>query len=341
VADRGELISKNADHLAGTLGIRIANAPAHRADLKPFVERSFRTFQDEVIHHLPGAVNQRRERGDKDERLDAVLTLEDFRKIVVEYVLWFNRSRIEGFRPQEFMLSDDVESRPIDLWRWGVLNRSGHLRAASGDQTRIKLLPRSQATVLDRGIRFRKVFYTCETEQKEDWRVQARANHSWKVDVAFDPMNTNSLFIVKDRGFEPCRILEANALFANRCWDEVEDYFRGMNQLKDRSATRERQSRTERDAQTQAIIQNALHRLDGIEKPVSKAAALRDISENRRVERDKERFAAKDPSETAQIPLQDTAILEYAAPGAADSEYVSPPTDFGLLRKQRAQHRRE
>jgi putative transposase len=341
VADRGELISKNADHLAGTLGICISNAPAHRADLKPFVERSFRTAQDEVIHHLPGAINQRRERGDKDERLDAILTLEDFRKIVIQHVLCFNRSRIEGFRPQQFMLSDEIEPRPMDLWKWGILNRSGHLRFSNGEQTRINLLPRSEATVTDRGIRFRKVFYTSDTEQKEDWRVQARANHSWKIDVAFDPMNTDSLFIVTDRGFEPCRILEASSLFAHRCWDEVEDYSKRMNQLKDRSATRERQSRTDRDAQIQATTENALQRLDGIEKPTSKAEALRDIRENRRVERDRERFAAKGPSENPQIPLQDTALLEHPVPAPDGSEYVSQPADFGRLRKQRELHRNE
>jgi hypothetical protein len=64
------------------------------------------------MHHLPGAVNQRRERGDRDERLDAVLTLADFRRVVVHYILWFNRSRIEGFRPQDFMLSAQIEPRP-------------------------------------------------------------------------------------------------------------------------------------------------------------------------------------------------------------------------------------
>jgi putative transposase len=256
-------------------------------------------------------------------------------------VLWFNRSRIEGFRPQQFMLSDGIEPRPIDLWRWGISNRSGHLRSTSGDRSRLNLLPRGQATVTERGIRFRKVFYTCDTELKEDWRVQARATHSWKIDVAFDPMNTDSVFIVKDREFEPCRVLESNAMFAHRCWNEVEDFFEEMKQLKDRSATRERQSRTDRDAQIHATIENALLRLDGVERPVSKAEALRDIRENRRVERDRERFVAKGSSETPQIPLQDTAVLEHPAAGSADSEYVSPPTDFGLLRKQRAQHRGE
>jgi transposase InsO family protein len=208
VADRGEMISKNANHLADELGIQITNTPAHRPDLKAFVERSFRSAQDEVIHHLPGAVHQRHERGDRDERLDAVLTLEDFRKIVIHFILCFNRSRIEGFRPQEFMLTDKVEPRPIDLWSWGVTHRAGHLRTMSSDLVRINLLPRSEGTATERGIRFRKLFYTCDTEQKQQWRVKARSNHAWKVEVAYDPLNTNALYYVSQTGFELCRLLE-------------------------------------------------------------------------------------------------------------------------------------
>jgi len=150
VADKGEMISKNANNLANTLGINITNAPAYRPDLKPFVERSFRTVQAEVVHHLPGAVNQRHERGDKDERLDAVLTLEDFRRVIIHFILCFNRSRIERYRPQKFMLSDQIEPIPNELWNWGVVNRAGHLRALTSDQVRLNLLPRSEATVRER-----------------------------------------------------------------------------------------------------------------------------------------------------------------------------------------------
>jgi hypothetical protein len=341
VADRGELISKNANHLADTLGIRLINTPAHRADLKPFVERSFRTAQDEVIHHLPGAVNQRHERGGRDERLDAILTPEDFRKIVIHFVLCFNRSRIEGYRPQEFMLTDRVEPRPIDLWSWGVTHRAGHLQAMSSDRIRINLLPRSEATVTDRGIRFRKVFYTCDTEQKQQWRVEARSNHSWKVEVAYDPLNTDSLYLVSEDGIEPCRLLDVSALFAHRSWYEVKDYFAGTAGLKDRSATRELQSKTDRNAQLGAVIREAAQRREGSEEPASKAAALRGIRDNRKAERDSERAAATGAILAPLESLTGTEPMQSAVSGANGAAYVPRPVDFDLLREQREQHRRK
>lgn len=339
VADRGEMISKNANHLADELGIRITNAPAYRPDLKAFVERGFRTVQDEVIHNLPGAVNQRHERGDRDERLDAMLTLEDFRKIVIHFILCFNRSRIEGFRPQEFMLTDKVEPRPIDLWSWGVIHRAGHLRTMSSDLVRINLLPRSEATVTERGIRFRKLFYTCNTEQKQQWRVKARSNHAWKVEIVYDPLNTDSLYLVSERGFELCRLLEVSALFAHRSWYEVTDYFTGMAQLKDRSATRELQSKTDRDAQIGAIVQNACQRREGFEKPASKAAAIRGIRKNRKAERDRERAGANGRSQALLESVTDAELLEPVAAEVNGAGYVPPPVDFNLLREQREKHR--
>jgi putative transposase len=336
VADRGELISKNADHLAHTLGILITNAPAYRADLKPFVERSFRTVQDEVMHHLPGAVNQRRERGDRDERLDAVLTLEDFRRIVIHFILGHNRSRIEGYRAQEFMLNAQLEPRPVDLWSWGITNRAGHLRTMSSQLVRLNLLPRAEATVTERGIRFRRVYYTCDTALKQDWQVKARAERSWKINIAYDPLNTSAVYYVTRQEFEPCRIMQASASFANRSWFEVKDFFAGMAELKDRSGTRELQSRTDRNAQIAAIVQDAVVRSEAVERPESKAEALRDIRENRRVERDRERAAAVSEHPSKVEPPQTESRVESAT--APTDGYVSRPSNFAELRAQRQQH---
>jgi len=336
------MISKNADHLAHTLGICITNTPAYRADLKPFVERSFRTVQDEVMHHLPGAVNQRHERGDRDERLDAVLTLEDFRKIVIHFILCYNRSRIEGFRHQEFMLSAKVEPRPVDLWNWGIKNRAGHLRTMTGDLVRINLLPRSEAVVTERGVRFQRLFYTCETALKNQWQVRARSNRSWKIPIAYDPFNTDLLFRVTEQGFEPCRLMDASAQFAHHSWHEVLDFFTGMAELKDRSETREVQSKTDRNAQIAAVVQSAVLRAEAVEKPETKAAALRDIRENRKAERDRERAAAASERSTTLEPSKNGLSLESTVLAAnGDGGYVPRPANFSELRAQREQHQQK
>jgi putative transposase len=343
VADRGELISKNADHLAGALGIAITNTPPYRADLKPFVERQFRTAQDEVIQHLPGAVNQRHERGDRDERLDAVLTLGDFRKIVIQFVLTHNSSRIEGFRPQEFMIRDGIEPRPIDLWKWGIENRSGHLRSMPGDIVRLNLLPRSEATVTEHGIRFKKVYYTCETALKDQWQVRARSHHAWKIPIAYHPHDTNLLYIVKKSGYEPCKIVEASAMFANRSWADVADFDVATAYLKDASATREVQSKADRNAQIGEIVRGAVERQNVFDPPPSKAAALRGIRENRQVDRQAERHSMSSSEPEPPIPTNIVSIASQqtkpASPDEGSREYIPRPSDFARLRALRDQQK--
>jgi hypothetical protein len=127
VADRAELLGKKSNHLVDAFGIQISNTPPYRADLKPFIERLFRSINEGLIHSLPGAVPKPHQRGDRDYRLEAALTLHEFRKAIIYFILQHNRSRIERFRPKVFMVTDAVEARPIDLWAWGIQNRSGHL----------------------------------------------------------------------------------------------------------------------------------------------------------------------------------------------------------------------
>ncbi len=337
VADRGELISKNADTLADTLGIRIVNTPAYRPDLKPFIERSFGRM-NEVIHQLPGAVNQRHERGDKDERIDAVLTTNDFRKIVIRFVLGYNRSLIERFRFQEFMIAGNVEARPTDLWQWGITNRAGHLRTLSADALRLNLLPRGKATVTERGLRFEKLYYTCAASELGQWQVKARVNRSWKVEVAYHPHHTEMLYLVNGDRYEPCSLMQSNLQFGGRAWRELQDLKVIQSFRKDASATAELQTRTNRDTQIAAIVAEAMQRREGVEPPPSKAAAVADIRENRVEERDRERALAA--AELAAAPEQPENIVPIPTIPLGEDGYVPPPSDFNLLRAQRAKHRK-
>ena len=80
VADKAELLGKKSNHLVDAFGMRISNTPPYRADLKPFIERLFHTINQKLIHSLPGAVLKPHERGERDCRLDAAFTLNEFRK---------------------------------------------------------------------------------------------------------------------------------------------------------------------------------------------------------------------------------------------------------------------
>lgn len=128
-ADRGEFEGFNADRLPNSLGVDVHNTALWRADWKGIVERNFGKANERVIHFTPGAVPRPHKRGDPDYALKAVYTLDDFRKLLICYIKDYNLNQyLKQYSMDEFMIADHVERYPVDLWEWGVANRSGSLR---------------------------------------------------------------------------------------------------------------------------------------------------------------------------------------------------------------------
>lgn len=120
LADRGELEGYNADHLVNAFGVRVHNTAPGRADLKGVVERCIGRTNEKIIKWVPGAV-RKRERGDKDYRLDAVLDLHDLRKLIIVAILHHNKTtRLEQYRLDQDMMADHCEPVPVALWSWGT-----------------------------------------------------------------------------------------------------------------------------------------------------------------------------------------------------------------------------
>jgi len=95
VADHQEFDGYNANNLVDAMGIEICLAPPFRPDLKAVIERSFRWFNDEQIHWFLGASKKTiRERGERDPRLDGVLTPDEFRKLMILCILDHNNERL-------------------------------------------------------------------------------------------------------------------------------------------------------------------------------------------------------------------------------------------------------
>lgn len=58
LADKGELLTHQADSLINTYNVRIENAKARRGDAKGIVEQRFRTIQADFVPFTPGAVTK-------------------------------------------------------------------------------------------------------------------------------------------------------------------------------------------------------------------------------------------------------------------------------------------
>ena len=169
VADRGELEGYNGDQLVQSLNIVVSNTAPYRADMKGLVEQCFRLTNLRVLNSLPGAVREQ-ERGASDYRLDASLTLSQLTTLLIRSVLYHNQHHyIPDYPLDRAMIEAGLDPCPLELWRWGIRNRTGHLRTLPVEMIRLSLLPRGEATVTRKGIWFGKLYYTCPTAVEAGW----------------------------------------------------------------------------------------------------------------------------------------------------------------------------
>jgi len=338
LADRGELEGYGADNLVRALNIGVSNTAPFRADAKSIVERSFRIINDLVIHWQPGAVFKPWERGERDPRLEAKLTLHELRLLVIHAILHHNRSLLTGYRLQEDMIADEVPPRPIDLWAWGVANRTGHLRMMDSNIVRLHSLPGDKATVTPRGIRFGGVFYSCELAVQERWFERARASGTWTIDVAFDPRAVDVIYLRTPgtRSVEPCHLVVAEQRFLGKTWAEVEDFCRSQKEVREDSRTDDLQAAANLEAQVQVIVEHASKESAVANQGLTKAAKLRDVRENRAAEHAlSAQPSGAEPPNGGNGQTVPVASTPQHSGSDDDTAYIPPPQPIDMLREKR------
>lgn len=227
LADRGEFEGYNSDRLNHAFNLHVENAAPYRADWKGIVEKYFDVFQRRVKPFLPGYVDKDfNERGARDYRLDAKLTIKDFTKLMIAEVLYHNNHHYLNEYPRDKdMISDGIKPIPIELWNWGIANRSGKLIYHSPNTVKLHLLPQRDATITERGIRLgRKIYYSCETAIKESWFSIARIKGVWKVKVAYDPRDMSKIYMLKNKGtnYEVCHLVERDReRYGNKSLEDI------------------------------------------------------------------------------------------------------------------------
>lgn len=198
LADRGELLGHQIESLERSFSIRIESAPPYRGDAKGIVERSFKTFQADFKPFAPGVVEKTliKKRGGKDYRLDAKLSVSEFKKIILSSILCHNKFHLLSKYDREVDMPADLEMIPLSLWNWGIQNKTGRLRAASEDALRISLLPRVKATVSELGISAFGVYYTSSEIMKSGWLHRSKdVCRPVGLYAAYDPASADHIYL--------------------------------------------------------------------------------------------------------------------------------------------------
>lgn len=301
LGDRGELESHKADPLVTMLGIRVDNTPPYRGDLKPIIESHFKIINKDVKPFVPGAVlPDDRQRGGKDYRLDARLTIREFTQIIINCVIHYNTKHcLTEYEKSEQMLKSGVEAIPVKLWNWGIRNSSGALRTFPKETIRLALMPRESGSVTEKGIYFKKLYYSCPEAREALWFENARKNGRYAVDVSYDPRNMHTIYVWgrDDSGPHECTLLDWEQRFSGKSLEEVE-YEQQKQDLQVRMHEREeKESVINLNKVIDAIVDEA-EKMTEISAGKTKTERLADIRENRKEEkeanRQNEAFTATD-----------------------------------------------
>uniref|UniRef100_UPI00188ABD34 Mu transposase C-terminal domain-containing protein n=1 Tax=Vibrio anguillarum TaxID=55601 RepID=UPI00188ABD34 len=299
-ADRGEMLGRQADVLVNRLGISLTNTRAYRGSDKGVVERAFKEMHAHIKPYAQGIVeplNGKKRIGHRYE-LDAELSLTAFTKIVIHHVINHNTTHVVteyDFAPD---MPTDLASKPIDLWNWGVKNRTGKLRVVDEELTFINMLPQGKATVSVTGIKFNGMSYTCSEAMQMGWFHRSKSvTRPESVDISYDPRNTNVIYLRPDARFDSywvCLLSDKSRRYRDMTFAEAKLL---LSQAKKTEATNQQQEDFEAPDLQQKIMKIVKEERDKkAQSPSSQTNTekLRGIRENRNAEKELERQKDRD-----------------------------------------------
>ncbi len=274
ISDQGsEYVGYTFEQIA-ELGITLENLPPYRPDLKGPIEKFFDVIQNLYKKNLKGKgviEPDFKERGAHDYRRDACLTMQNFEKIILRCIIYYNTANIlEDYPFTEEMLEKNIKPYSNALWNYGCSLSGANLISTSKERLTLCLLPRTLGIYSRNGLAVNKIHYKNDAF-KEKYLSGGEAI------VAYDPDNTNYVWVI-DKG-EYIRF----DLIESRFKDKTVCYVHDVQELSKRIV------RSERDNNLQAEINLATHIQDIVDDTaITIDSSIKGIKDTRRSETAKE-----------------------------------------------------
>jgi hypothetical protein len=298
IADRGELNNKKIENAILNLGISIQNCPPYRADYKGVIEQGFRQLNLKIKGLVDGMVSNSKnvlERGEKNYRLEANLTIEEFTRILIKCVIFYNNHHvISSYISDEMALEDDVPKVPMKIWEHGLKTKKGVLRVLPEDMIKLSLFPSEKGVVTEKGVLFRRMLYSSNYALKNNWfrRKQAR----WEVKISYDPRDLAHIYVLDEstNSYHKLILVEHLSKYAGKSIEEIECINNYEDNLNKEYQQQELQQKVKLLGEIEEIVETAKQKSeDEKDKTLSKSQRLKGIKENNRRERELHREAVK------------------------------------------------
>lgn len=218
VTDQGtEYKSANFEQIA-ELGVKVVNLPVYRPELKGSVEKFFSIIQDLFRPYLKGKgviEPDFQERGAHDYRKDACLTLEQFEKVLIRCILYYNSQRIiENFPYTEEMLKVQIPPHASDIFRYGLSLDGVNLISLDKEQLMLTLLPRTMGKFTRSGLIVNNVRY-----KNKDFAEKYLSGGN--VTVVYNPEDSGNVWLIDKGNYIRFELIESR--FRNKNFEQIEE----------------------------------------------------------------------------------------------------------------------
>ena len=226
VTDMGsEYIGETFEQIT-ELGVTLINLPSFRPDLKGPIEKLFDMVQEKYKDALKGKgviMPDFQERGAHDYRKDACLTLEEFERIVVRCIVYYNSERVISDYPYtEMMIDSQVRPYACDIWNWKAQEPGTNLIAATEREIVLTLLPRTEGKFTRYGLMVNKLRYHRDGYKEKYLR-------GGKCTVSYNPDDVSHVWLRNDNGYEEFQIIET--MYTGKTLEQVTEIKRGQEAI--------------------------------------------------------------------------------------------------------------
>ena len=225
--DRGsDFKSKEFDRICVALGIEKQLVSGGSGSLKGTVEQSFHQMHSRQNVHLEnyGLIEKRH---DSKHHKESTLTIYDYTKMVINFVLFHNQQYDKDYKVTKEMIEKQIEPIPAILFKYGV-NKYGHPRPiANKEQYLYDLLTPVKANISRRGICYKGLYYLPDNDVNLTHKMFEAGAKKFPFEVRIDKRNVDAVYYKDGSRLIKAslnRLITGNSDYEGLTWKEYEDY---------------------------------------------------------------------------------------------------------------------
>ena len=225
--DRGsDFKSKEFDRICVALGIEKQLVSGGSGSLKGTVEQSFHQMHSRQNVHLEnyGLIEKRH---DSKHHKESTLTIYDYTKMVINFVLFHNQQYDKDYKVTKEMIEKQIEPIPAILFKYGV-NKYGHPRPiANKEQYLYDLLTPVKANISRRGICYKGLYYLPDNDVNLTHKMFEAGAKKIPFEVRIDKRNVDAVYYKDGNRLIKASLnkqITGNSDYEGLTWKEYEDF---------------------------------------------------------------------------------------------------------------------